>query len=469
MSVKRLSSIYLTTLGCPKNQVDSEHLMNDFLSNGFVFVDNPDDADILLVNTCGFIKDAKEESIDEILDLAKKKADSLSECEGSTPKKLLVFGCLSQRYSNELAKEIPEIDALWGVGQDSEIISYCRSLPGFQKTGELGHSSLIEHPSINAQSYKYIKIAEGCDKKCTFCTIPSIRGKFKSTHKELILKEAEGFINRGAKELILIAQDITDYGRDLRGQDINLADLLRDLTAIDGDFWIRLLYLYPTSINDELLELIADNDKICKYLDIPLQHSQDRMLRLMGRRGTKKEYIKLLHNIRRRVPGVTLRTTFIIGFPSETEEEFQSLMDFIEEIRFDRLGVFKYSKEEGTAAERIRGHIPEKVKKRRYDEIMRRQAGISLEKNKELTGKRFKAVVDEADGNAAIARLYCHAPEIDGAVIISKIDCGGSDAGCDEKIESFILPGVFVEVEIIEAYDYDLRGRIINRPNEPSR
>ncbi len=457
MSVKRLNSIYLKTLGCPKNQVDSEHLMNDFLANGFMFVENPDDADILLVNTCGFIKDAKEESIGEILALAKKKTDPISKRKRLTPKKLLVFGCLSQRYSNELTKEIPEIDALWGVGQYNEIISYCRSLFDLQETGEVRHLSHLEISTMNDQSFKYIKIAEGCDKKCTFCTIPSIRGRFKSVPKDVILKEAEGFIKRGVKELILVAQDITDYGRDLREEGINLANLLSSLTALEGDFWIRLLYLYPTSINDELLDVIGKNDKICKYLDIPLQHSEDRLLRQMGRRGTKKEYIKLLRNIRRRIPGVALRTTFIIGFPSETEEEFQSLLDFLEEIRFERLGAFKYSKEEGTPAEKMEGHIPEKVKHRRYDELMRRQAAISFEKNRELIGKRFKALIDEIDGNILIGRLYSHAPEIDGVVIVNKDE---NRFDFPEKIS--ISTGDFIEVEITEAYDYDLKGKIIN-------
>lgn len=456
-------NIYLTTLGCPKNQVDSEHLQAHFLSNGFVFVENPDDADIFLVNTCGFIKDAKEESIDRILELAGKKTVSGSLNRNLEQKKLLVFGCLSQRYGNELTREIPEIDALWGVDQGREIISYCNNLQEIPRTIGVKHYSTSQHPSKNKQSFKYIKIADGCNKRCTFCIIPSIRGRYRSTPGDVILKEAESHINNGVKELILVAQDITDYGKDLRANGANLVSLLKDLTAIEGDFWIRLLYLYPTSISIELLEMIAENSKICKYLDIPLQHSEDRMLRLMGRRGTKKEYIKLFKNIRRRIPGVTIRTTLITGFPSETEEEFQSLMDFIEEIRFERLGVFKYSREEGTPASKIKGHISEKVKNRRYDEIMRLQAAISLESNKELVGKRFKAVIDEIDGNTAIARLYCHAPEIDGVVIINRTNCGSNNSASTEKVESF-ASGDFVHVEITEAYDYDLKGRIITCP-----
>lgn len=455
-------NIYLTTLGCPKNQVDSEHLKRGFMSEGFIFVDSPDDADVFVVNTCGFIRDAKEESIEEILFLAKKKADFLPEIRKNNggSKKLLVFGCLTERYRDEIKKEIPEIDALWGVAQEKEIIEYCKKLNIAEntincKSGEDPQASkkiLLN----NRSSFAYIKIAEGCDKKCTFCIIPAIRGRFKSIPPDDIIKEAKDFIRQGIKELILVAQDITNYGRDLRGD--NLISLLKDLTAIEGDFRVRLLYLYPASISDELLELIASNEKICKYLDIPFQHSEDRILRLMGRRGTKKEYIKLLRNIRRRIPGIAIRTTFIAGFPSETEDEFLSLIDFIEEMRFDRLGVFKYSKEDGTPAEKLRGQIPEKIKNRRYDEIMKIQSFISLQKNKEMIGRRFRALVDEIDGNVAIARLYCHAPEIDGVVIINNRDL---DTVKNLKSKPNISTGDFVNVEIIEAFDYDLESKII--------
>jgi len=445
-------NIYLTTLGCPKNQVDSERLKKGLLSEGFIFAESPEEADIFLVNTCGFIRDAKEESIDEILSQAKKKTELLSGSKDWGFKKLLVMGCLAKRYKDELLKEIPEIDALWGVGEDEQIIEYCKGLRNSSHFME-NHKKNDTVPQSSAPSFAYLKIAEGCDKKCTFCVIPSIRGKFQSISSESILKEAEGFISQGVKELILVAQDITNYGKDLKRY--NLVSLLNDITAIDGDFWVRLLYLYPTSISDELLESIAENEKICRYLDIPLQHSEDRILRLMGRRGTKKEYIKLLRNIRRRIPDIALRTTFITGFPSETEEEFRCMMDFIEEMRFDRLGVFKYSKEEGTPAEKIKGQIPEKTKNRRYHEIMKRQAAISLEKNEEMRCRRFRAKIDEFDGSVAIARLYCHAPEIDGVVIIN-------DAGYCKESKIGICPGDFVDIEITGAYDYDLMGRIIH-------
>jgi ribosomal protein S12 methylthiotransferase len=427
-----MAKINITTLGCPKNQVDSEHLEKAFASEGFIPAANPEDADIVLVNTCGFIKDAKEESIEEILKLSRLKEEG---------KKIIVFGCLAKRYKDELLKNIPEMDAIFGVGEEERIIAYCKDLAKGYRQKTVGD---IKTPI--AASYAYLKIADGCDKKCTFCVIPSIRGRFRSIKHDEILKEAEEHIKKGVKELILVAQDITNYGKE--SEKYNLVSLLKELAAIRGDFYIRLLYLYPTQITGELLRYIAGEPKIQKYLDIPLQHSEDKILRLMGRRGTRKEYIKLIRNIRKTIPGVALRTTFIVGFPGETEEDFNGLVDFIEEIRFDRLGVFKYSKEEGTAAAKLKGQVPERIKDRRLDEIMLRQAAISLEKNKELIGRRYKAIVNETDGDTAFARLYSHAPEIDGVVIIENRDG--------------IKPCDIVNVEIVEAYDYDLKGRLIS-------
>jgi len=463
--------INITTLGCPKNVVDSDHLMGSFATEGFVLVDNPEDANILIVNTCGFIKDAKEESIEEILRLAElKKGQGIKEnarCKMQNAKFLIVFGCLAKRYKDELQREIPEIDGMFGVGEEKEIVEYCNIVSSKQyevssnKKFPTAYSLL---PTKN--SYAYLKIAEGCDKKCTFCVIPSIRGRFRSFSPEDILKEAEEYIHKGVKELILVAQDITRYGKEFRGY--KLVSLLRDLTSINGDFHIRLLYLYPAEINDELIEFVAVNNKIFKYLDIPLQHSEDRLLRLMGRRGTRKEYIKLIKNIRRNIPGVALRTTFIVGFPTETEEDFNGLIDFVEEIGFDRLGVFKYSKEDGTPASKLKGQVPEKLKNRRYDEIMKRQALISLVKNKELIGKRFSAIVDEVDKDITIARLYSQAPEIDGVVIIQSTEPRAQNT--DKKnltsnscSPSFVRVGDIVTVEIVDAYDYDLKGVVVNR------
>ena len=296
--------------------------------------------------------------------------------------------------------------------------------------------------TVEPDSFRYLKIAEGCSRKCSFCIIPDIKGKFRSINPDEIIKEAEGFIKAGIKELILVAQDITQYGKELNGY--RLPHLLRDLSKISGDFWIRLLYLYPTDIEEKLIDVIANEVKIVKYLDIPMQHSEDRILRLMGRRGTRKEYLKKIKEIREAIPGVTLRSTFIVGFPTEREDEFQRLVDFIEEIQFDWIGVFKYSREEGTKAYNLKEQIPESVKEKRYDEIMLRQAVISLEKNRSLIGKKYEALIDYVDGDLAIGRLYCHAPEIDGVLFLDNV--------------GNLKSGDKVKVHITEAYEYDVKG-----------
>ena len=426
-----MKNFTVITLGCPKNTVDSRHLINELTAEGFFYVEEFKKADFVLINTCCFINDAKEESIDEILTAAKFKTD----------RKLIVFGCLSKRYGDELKKEIPEIDAVFGVNQSEKIINYIRQ---FRE----GSNTIIQDFKYTAEppSYRYVKIAEGCSRRCSFCVIPEVRGSFKSIKPEKILKEAEDFVNSGIKELILVAQDITQYGKEWKGY--NLTSLIKDLCSISGDFWIRLLYLYPADINQDLIKTVAEQEKVVKYLDIPMQHSEERILRLMGRRGTRKEYIKKIKQIREAIPGVTLRSTLIVGFPTETEDEFQRLVDFIEEVQFDRLGVFKYSREEGTKAYNLKGQIPENVKNRRLDEIMSRQAVISLEKNRALTGKKYSALIDYVDADMAIARLYCHAPEIDGVVILENI----SDLKAGEK----------VKVLITEAYEYDLKGVIVS-------
>jgi ribosomal protein S12 methylthiotransferase len=426
-----MKNFTVITLGCPKNTVDSRQLINELTAEGFFYVEEFKKADFVLINTCCFINDAKEESIDEILTAAKFKTD----------RKLIVFGCLSKRYGDELKKEIPEIDAVFGVNQSEKIINYIRQ---FRE----GSNTIIQDFQYTAEppSYRYVKIAEGCSRRCSFCVIPEVRGYFRSIKPEKILKEAEDFVNSGIKELILVAQDITQYGKEWNGY--NLTSLINDLCSISGDFWIRLLYLYPTDINQDLIKAVAEQEKVVKYLDIPMQHSEERILRLMGRRGTRKEYIKKIKQIREAIPGVTLRSTFIVGFPTETEDEFQRLVDFIEEVQFDRLGVFKYSREEGTKAYNLKGQIPENVKNRRLDEIMSRQAVISLEKNRALTGKKYPALIDYVDADMAIARLYCHAPEIDGVVILENT----SDLKAGEK----------VKVLITEAYEYDLKGVIVS-------
>lgn len=443
-----MGKVSIVSLGCPKNLVDSDALLSGLIDEGFRYATDPDDADIVIVNTCGFIEEAKRESIEEILRFRHIKEEG---------KRLLVFGCLAKRYRDELFKEIPEIDAIWGVGEEERIIEYCKGLRGIKSLEywsngvmekQITDVSTSQHsvtPALQSSSYAYLKIAEGCSRGCTFCVIPSIRGTYRSIEPDKVLRRAEGYIKSGIKELILVAQDTGSYGMEFHGY--NLSSLLRDLSSFSGEFWIRLLYLYPTSIDDELLTVIADENKVCKYLDMPIQHSEDRILRAMGRGGTKKLYARLIRTIREAVPDIALRTTLIVGFPGETEEDFAGLRGFVEDMRFDRLGVFMYSKEKGTSASRMRGHIAKKVKETRRNEIMRIQSYISLEKNRSITGKIFRAIIDEADGRIAVARLYSQAPEIDGVVFVSN--------------SRELKAGQFADVLIRKAYDYDLKGELV--------
>lgn len=435
---KRLG-FHILTLGCPKNSVDSSKLQRRLEAEGFVQTDE-NFADILLINTCAFIQDAKEESIRETLRLARLK-DSCNQ------KRLILFGCLGQRYSDELKRELPEVDLIEGIGSETSILNYLKEItPSMVRFTSTDKTCIT---SKNPATYAYLKIAEGCSRRCSYCVIPSIRGKFRSVDRDTLLMEACELINSGAKELILIGQDITAYGMD-RG-DYRLIELLKDLSLIEGDFLIRLMYLNPEGITDELIDHVASNPKVIKYLDIPLQHSEDRILRLMARRGSKKEYLRLIRRIRRVIPEVTLRTTFIVGFPTETEEEFQSLIDFVEEVRFDRLGAFIYSREEGTPSAKLKGQIPKHLKQKRYDTLMGTQAEISYQKNLELLGRVLPAVVEEIDSLAIIARLHSQAPEIDGAVII--------DLRQETKPDKINI-GDRIYVEITGAYEYDLLGRI---------
>jgi len=434
-----MKSAYIHTLGCPKNTADSDALRRMLLEKGFTVNDpyGDDDhlieqSDVILINTCAFTGDAKKQSINEILRLSVYKNNG---------KKLLVFGCLAQRYKEELKAELPEIDALYGVGEEEKIAGYLRGLRPRTPTGG-GTAScdigLRPHPyeSAGGLPYAYIKIAEGCNRSCAYCIIPSIRGPLKSRPPEEILREAEALVKSGKKELILVAQDLTSYGAN--GYKVH--DLVRDMASISGDFRLRLLYLYPIGITDPLIDVIADEEKLCKYLDIPLQHSEDRLLKAMGRVGSKDSHRGLIKKLRAAIPGVTLRSTFIVGFPGETEEDFKALKDFVSETGFERLGVFRYSKEEGTPSARMRGQIRESVKRQRLDELMRLQAEISLRKNKALAGKKVKVLMDES----GVGRLPSQAPEIDGVVII--------------RNHEGIPGGTFIEAKITRAYDYDLEA-----------
>lgn len=420
--------VSLISLGCLKNQADSESLLALLAGRGISYTEDTSAADALLVNTCGFIEDAKKESIDAILSLAAAKQKG---------QRLLVLGCLSKRYREELAAEMPEVDAFFGVDQAADIADL---LAGAEVPGEnMDGSALV----LASSTFAPLKAAEGCSRRCAFCVIPSIRGPYKSRPHEEILHEARGFLRGGIRELLVVAQDLSSYGRDLSGE-YRLPELLQGLAALeDMEYRVRPLYLYPTEVDGRLIETIAGNKRICSYFDIPLQHSEKRILKAMGRTGDRDRYLELIRSIRRDVPGAAIRTTMIVGFPGESEDEFSGLLEFVEEAGFDHLGVFSYSDEEGTPAAELGSKVPEEVIERRLEELMGIQAEISREHNEELVGREFRALVDESSEDGVIARLERQAPDVDGVIYLS---------GCEA------LAGEFVDVEVIAASDYDLDG-----------
>lgn len=427
--------VNLLSLGCLKNTADSETLIRRLTSEGFAYTDDPGKAEVLLVNTCGFIEDAKRESIEEILNLAGSKSDG---------QRLVVFGCLVERYRDVLRQEMPEADALFGIQEEDAIAGYIRGLSGGKVSPGLAGGNGGWRPTLGLRHVAPVKVAEGCNRCCTFCAIPSIRGRFRSRDPEEVLSDAQSYVRSGVRELVLVAQDLTAYGRELGGY--GLRDLVGDMASIDGDFWIRLHYLYPTAIEDNLLGLMQAEAKVVKYIDMPLQHSEDRVLRAMGRAGTRKGYMELIRKVRDRVPGAALRTTFILGFPGEGKGEFEGLMGFVEEAGFERLGAFMYSREEGTRASGMKGHVPVKVKEKRLEALMGLQAGISLEKNRALVGRRLRGLVDSVDGDTATARTGAQALEIDGSMYIKGVEVQG------------LRPGDFVDVEVTSASHYDIEG-----------
>jgi ribosomal protein S12 methylthiotransferase len=382
----------------------------------------------MLVNTCGFIEDAKKEGIDEILRLAGRKTNG---------KRLVVLGCLAERYREELQREMPEIDALFGVHEEDAIVGHLLADTGPSRAPAPAATLMEGHSAP-------VKAAEGCDRRCSFCVIPSIRGSFRSRPPEDILAEAEAHVKNGMRELMLVAQDLTAYGRDMGGY--SLARLLGEMASLPGDFWMRPLYLFPTDVDDELLRTMAEEPKIADYVDIPLQHTEDRVLRAMRRPGGRGQYLDLVRLVRERIPGAAVRTAFIVGFPGETDEDFEGLLDFVEEARFERLGAFMYSREEGSEAARMEGQVPQPVKEERYEELMRLQADISHEKNQALVGKTARALVESVEGETAVGRIATQAREIDGVTYIK------GAAGRE------LREGEFVEVEITAAHDYDLEG-----------
>lgn len=438
--------IGIVSLGCPKNLVDSEIMLGLLSNKGYEIVNEKENADILIVNTCGFIESAQQESINTILEMAEEKK---RKCE-----LLIVTGCMAERYKDQILEQIPEVDAVLGTGNYKEIAKVINLAYEGQKTvsyGELEDVDYLDEMRIISSSKQsvYLKISEGCDNRCTYCIIPYLRGKYRSRKIESLIKEAEYLAQNGAKEIILVAQDTTRYGIDLYGRKM-LTELIQKLSKIPGIEWIRLLYCYPEEIDDELIKEIASNPKVCKYIDIPIQHASDRILKLMGRRGNASQIKSVLNKLRENVKDIVIRTTFIVGFPDETDEDFEELMRFVEEFKFDRLGVFTYSKEAGTPAAKMKNQIPKRIKQKRQKKVLELQNAISEEINNKRIGKDYKAIVDGIadDGIFYYGRTYAEAPEIDGLVYFT-------------SSEPLTL-GNFVNIKILNAEEYDLIGEVIN-------
>ena len=437
--------LYFVSLGCDKNLVDSEHMLAD-ISTEYEITDDALEADIAIVNTCAFIKDAKEESINTILELSRLKEENL--------KYLVITGCLAQRYYDDLKELIPEIDGFLGISAFSNILDDLKRIRDKEKIFDMPDINENQHASgrrfLNPPfHYSYLKIAEGCDKNCSYCSIPSIRGSYRSVPMEELIKEAEFLAANYVKELILVAQETTVYGVDLYGKK-SLVELVEKLSGIEGIEWIRLMYCYPEEIDDDLINLIKNNRKVCHYLDIPIQHASDRILQKMGRRTSKKDIVSLIKKLRKEIPDISLRTSLITGFPTESEEEAEELLKFVKDIKFDRLGVFTYSKEENTLAASFKPQIKESVKKQRQKEIMEDQREISLKRNKSFISKEVEVIIEgyNTEEGFYTARMFADAPDIDGCVFI-------------ESDENY-LSGTFLKVRITDCSEYDLIGEIIS-------
>ena len=437
--------IALISLGCPKNQVDAEAMLALLKQNGFTISPEVEGADLVIVNTCGFIEEAKKEAIETILSVAELKKEGLVGA-------LLVTGCLAQRYKSEVIEEIPEIDGIIGIGKNGDIAEICREVLSKKRVCEFPSklSLPIDGDRIlsTPRHFAYLKIAEGCSNCCSYCAIPAIRGKLRSRTVESVLEEAKNLASSGVKEIAVIAQDITRYGTDLYGE-FMLAKLLKKLCKVDGIEWIRLLYCYPECMTDELIDTIAEEEKICKYIDLPLQHADADVLKRMNRTGDEKTLLELVEKLRKRIPSVIIRTTVMVGFPGETEENFETLSRFVEEARFDRLGCFAFSPEEGTLAAKMENQVEPEVKEHRAELIMEQQYRIFEEKQNEKIGKTFKVIVDGFDEENLFytGRTYMDCLEIDSIVIIST--------------EEELLPGDFVSVKIIATEDCDLVGEVV--------
>lgn len=443
-------NILFISLGCDKNRVDSEYMLSSLVQDGFTVTDDETRADVIIVNTCCFILDALQESIDTLLDMAEYK-------KNGSCRALIVTGCMSQRYQDEIRQEIPEVDACIGTNSTEDILSAVhQALEGKHFESFKPLDRLEQHPNGRCVStggyYAYLKIAEGCDKHCTYCIIPSLRGPYRSVPMEQLVQEAEMLAAGGTRELILVAQETTVYGTDLTGKKM-IPELLERLNAVDGIEWIRLMYCYPEEIDDALLDAINRLPKVCHYLDMPIQHINSDILKRMGRKTNRQELLKKIARIREKIPDITLRTTLISGFPGETQQQHQELLDFVRDVRFDRLGVFPYSQEEGTPAASFADQVDENLREERRDEIMALQQQISRELNEELIDSRMEVMIegrmaDEPD--TYVGRSRRDAPDVDGLVFL--------------KSYGELLSGDLVTVRITGYNEYDLIGELTNEP-----
>lgn len=437
--------IMFVSLGCDKNLVDTESMLGILRNKGFEFTDDEFEADVIAVNTCCFIHDAKQESINTILEMAEHKKDGAC-------KALIVSGCLAHRYQDEITKEIPEVDAFLGTSSYDKIADVILAVlegKGYNCIDSADRLVRTDTERIITTGgyYEYLKIAEGCDKHCTYCIIPKVRGNYRSYPMEYLVSQAASLVEKGVRELILVAQETTVYGVDIYGKK-SLAELIKKLAGIDGLSWIRILYCYPEEIDDSLIEVIKNEPKVCHYLDMPIQHASDNILKRMGRRTTKQELKDVIARLRENISDIALRTTLITGFPGETQEEHEEMLDFVDEMEFDRLGVFTYSAEEDTPAAAMPGQIDEAVKEARRDAVMELQQAVSLDKSREMVGRVIECLIEGKieDDNTYVGRSYKDAPNVDGYVFVNT----------DENLMS----GDIVKVRIDGAMEYDLIGSL---------
>ncbi|WP_097004301.1 30S ribosomal protein S12 methylthiotransferase RimO [Lacrimispora amygdalina] len=434
------------SLGCDKNLVDTEMMLGLLNRDGYTFTDDEYEADVIVINTCCFIGDAKEESVNTILEMAQRKTDA--NC-----KALIVTGCLAQRYKQEIIDEIPEVDGILGTSTYDEISNVLKAALGGKEPVTCFHELDIlpqtetDRILTTGGHYAFLKIAEGCDKHCTYCIIPTLRGNYRSVPMENLIKEAEKLAEKGVKELILVAQETTLYGVDLYGKK-SLPELLKKLCRVSGIQWIRIQYCYPEEITDELIEVIREEEKICRYLDMPIQHASDHILKRMGRRTSKEQLKEIVNKLRREIPDIALRTTLISGFPGETEEDHEELMEFVDEMEFERLGVFAYSAEEDTPAAEFPDQVPQELKEERRDAIMELQQEISIDHSQSMVGKTLEVIIEGkvADENAYVARTYMDGPGVDGMIFVQT----GEE----------LMSGDFAKIRVTGAMEYDLIGEL---------